>query len=112
MLIVMKPNFSQEQLDAVTDKVRRLGYTPHIIPGEHSVAVGITGNHKSIDAEQFEIMDGIASAIRVSKPYKLAGRDFKKTDTVVKVKDAVFGPGNFVVIAGPCAVESEEQTGR
>ncbi len=114
MLILMKHGHTKEQLDGVASKIRSLGFTPHVIPSEHNVAVGITGNQKGLDKEVFLALDGVADAIPVSKSYKLAGRDFRPKDTEITVgkgKNAVtFGPGRFVVIAGPCAVESEEQT--
>ncbi|MBI3542300.1 MAG: 3-deoxy-7-phosphoheptulonate synthase [Deltaproteobacteria bacterium] len=110
MLILMKSNPSKEQVDGVVAKITQLGYKPHLIPGEHDVAVGITGNETALDPETFIALDGVKECIPVTKPYKLAGRAFKKTDTSFQVGNATFGPGSFVVIAGPCAVESEEQT--
>jgi 3-deoxy-7-phosphoheptulonate synthase len=114
MLILMKHGHTPEQLEGVSTKIRALGFTPHVIPSEHNVAVGITGNAKRLDKEDFLGLDGVADAIPVTKSYKLTGRDFRPKDTEITVgkgKNAVtFGPGRFVVIAGPCAVESEDQT--
>ena len=110
MLILMKIGHTTAQLEGVSTRIRALGFTPHVIPGEHSVAVGITGNPGSLDAHEFVLLEGVQEAIPVTKPYKLAGRDFRKKDTEVKVGNVTFGPGHFVIIGGPCAVESEEQT--
>ncbi len=110
MLILMKSNPTKEQLEGVSNKIRALGFTPHVIPGEHSVAVGITGNEKAPDREAFLALDGVADAIPVSKPYKLVSRVFRKADSEVKVGNVIFGPGRFVVIGGPCAVENRDQT--
>ncbi len=110
MLIVMKSEHTPEQRAAVLEQVKRLGYNPHVIPGEHSVAIGITGNDRPLDPQAFIGFEGVLEAIPVTKPYKLASRDFHRGETSVKVGNAVFGPGSMVIIAGPCAVESEEQT--
>jgi 3-deoxy-7-phosphoheptulonate synthase len=112
MLILMTHDHTKEQIKAVTDKVKSLGFQAHVIPGEHSVAIGITGNQKSPDRDLFLTLPGVADAIPVSKSYKLASRDFKKKDTLIKVKNVTIGAGHFVVMGGPCAVESEEQTVR
>ena len=71
---------------------------------------GITGNPGAIDPAHFEMLSGVAEAIRVSKPYKLVGRDLKQDDTIVRVGDVEIGGSRPAIIAGPCAVESYEQT--
>lgn len=110
MLVVMKSDFADEQLVAVLTHIRGLGFTPHVLPGDHSVAVGITGNRRALNPSEFLALPGVKEAIPVTRPFKLASRDFQRRDSEVRVGDVVFGPGRFVVIAGPCAVESEEQT--
>lgn len=110
MLILMKAGHTSSQLEAVTGKIKSMGYQPHIIPGEHSVAVGITGNRGRLNPAEFEMLEGVAEAIHVTKPYKLAGREFRPADTIVRVGQVPIGAGSFTMIAGPCAVESEEQT--
>lgn len=109
MLILMHSGHSQSQLDMVLEKVKSLGLKPHVIAGVQSVAVGITGNSSALDPNEFLALPGVADAVPVTKPYKLAGRDFKPQDTVVKIASFNLGGPGFVVIAGPCAVESEEQ---
>jgi 3-deoxy-7-phosphoheptulonate synthase len=110
MLILMHTKPTKEQIDGVVAKVRALGFQAHLIPGEHDVAIGVTGNQKALDPEMFTELPGVKEAIRVTKPYKLPSREFKSGDTSIKVGGVTFGPAHFVVIAGPCAVESEEQT--
>ena len=112
MLILMAANPTKTQIDAVMNRVKELGCKPHLIPGEHSTAIGITGNPTALDPGLFTSLDGVSDAIPVTKPYKLAGHDFKHTKTEIKVGKSTFGSKEFVVIAGPCAVESEEQTVR
>jgi len=110
MLIVMEKLHTAENLEKVMQQVRELGYRPHVIPGAQSVAVGITGNLGPVPPELFTTLTGVKETIRVTKPYKLAGREFRPRNTEVRVGNAVFGSENLVVIAGPCAVESREQT--
>ena len=109
MLILMNADHTREQLDGVLEKVQALGLKPHVIPGATSVAIGITGNGGALDPLDFTSLPGVRDAVPVTKPYKLAGRDFKHQDTTVKIGDYVLGGSGFLVIAGPCAVESEEQ---
>ena len=110
MLIVMKPEATEAQVEEVLDVIRSLGFKPHPMPGATRTAIGVTGNQGAIDPAHFEMLGGVAEAIRVSKPYKLVGRDLKHDDTVVLVGDAEVGGLEPVIIAGPCAVESYEQT--
>lgn len=110
MLIVMKPEATEAQVEEVLDVIRSLGFKPHPMPGATRTAIGVTGNQGAIDPAHFEMLAGVAEAIRVSKPYKLVGRDLKHDDTVVHVGDAEVGGNEPVIIAGPCAVESYEQT--
>ena len=109
MLIVMKPEATDSQVEEVLNVITALGYKPHPMPGATRTAIGITGNQGAIDPGHFENLEGVAEAIRVSKPYKLVSRDFKHENTVIRSGDAKIGPPEFAIIAGPCAVESVEQ---
>jgi 3-deoxy-7-phosphoheptulonate synthase len=110
MLIVMERGATEEQIRMVTERVLALGLRPHPIPGAERMAIGITGNHGPLDPAEFEILPGVQQAIRVTKPYKLVSREVKASDTVVEVGPVPVGGKRLVVIAGPCAVESEAQT--
>ncbi len=109
MLVVMKPNATQREIDAVVERIRSLGLTPHAIPGEQRVAIGVTGNKGPLEEGVFEGLSGVADAIRVSQPFKLVSREVKEEDTVLSVGGATIGGASIAVIAGPCSVESEEQ---
>ncbi len=110
MLIVMEHNATQEQIGTVLDAVKRLGFTPQPIPGEHRVAIGVLGNQGYVDEEPFRDLPGIQELIHVTKPYKLVSRDFHPGDSVVTVGGTEVGWGlEPVIIAGPCTVESREQ---
>jgi 3-deoxy-7-phosphoheptulonate synthase len=111
MLIVMDNGHTEEHLKGVLKHIKDMGLEPHVIPGANSTAVGITGNAGPLDPRIFEVLPGVKQAIPVTKPYKLAGRDFHPANTVIPLRSGVgIGSSTFVVMAGPCAVESEEQT--
>ena len=109
MLIVMDKGVTDREIRAVVERIERMGYKASPIPGAQRVAIGITGNQTPLDPEEFESMPGVKEAIRVTKPYKLVSREMKAEDTVVTVRDRVVGSKTLAIIAGPCAVESEEQ---
>ncbi len=109
MLIIMKPDATTEEIAAVKGKIAILGFKAHEIPGAQRVAVGITGNKSKIDPELFTTLGGVEQAIPVSRPYKLAGRDARLENTVIKVDGEIIGGKEIAVIAGPCSVESWEQ---
>ena len=106
----MESTATEEQIRAVTERIRSLGLRPHPIPGAERTAIGITGNHGPIDPAEFEPLPGVQQAIRVTKPYKLVSREVKTPDTVVMVGGCPVGGRRLTIIAGPCAVESEAQT--
>jgi 3-deoxy-7-phosphoheptulonate synthase len=111
MLIVMKSGASEREIADVVQVVEELGFRAHPMPGATRTAIGITGNSGAVDPTFFENMPGVADAIRVSKPYKLVSVDLRPEKTVVKIGgDASIGGDELAIIAGPCAVESREQT--
>jgi 3-deoxy-7-phosphoheptulonate synthase len=110
MLIVMKSDATAEQVDNVCKAVEDLGFKPHSMPGAHRTAIGVTGNEGAVDATTLEELAGVAEVIRVTKPYKLVGREAKPERTVVHIGDATIGGGELTIVGGPCAVETREQT--
>ena len=109
MLVVMKPHATPAEVEAVVERIRSLGLTPHPIPGAQRVAIGITGNRGALDPALFEGMPGVRDAIRVSQPFKLVSREVKEEDTVLDVGGVRLGGGRLAVMAGPCSVESKDQ---
>lgn len=110
MLIVMNHNANQADIDAIIDTVKDMGFTAAPIPGSERTAIGVLGNHGYVDDSKILEMAGVQRVIHVSKPYKLVSRDFHPEDTIVDVAGVRVGQGcRPVVVAGPCAVESEEQ---
>ena len=109
MVIVMRDSASEEMIAVVSDRLQELGFDVHKVVGVNKTIIGAIGDKRGIDIRQFEIMDGVQEVVRITEPYKLAGRTFHQENSVVKVKDVSFGGDEINVIAGPCSVESEEQ---
>jgi len=111
MLVVMKAQATPEQIQAVCEHIEQLGFRAHPLPGAQRTAIGITGNKGEVDRGNLEELSGVAEVIRVSKPYKLASRDVKEEDTVIRFAgtDAAIGGRGLAIIAGPCSIESREQ---
>lgn len=109
MLIVMDKKATQAEIDFVVAAIEERGYTARPIPGGERISIGILNNKGHVDASPFLGLPGVKDAIHVTRPYKLVSREFKREDTVIKIGDISVGNGNLVIIAGPCAVESESQ---
>src|ERR1044071_1070554 len=109
MLIVMKADATDSQVEAVLRVIEELGFKGHPMPGATRTAIGITGNQGAVDPSHFENLAGVAEAIRVSKPYKLITLDLRPEKTIVRVGDATIGGDELAIIAGPCAIESRNQ---
>jgi 3-deoxy-7-phosphoheptulonate synthase len=109
MLIVMSRQATVEQTEAVVAAIENRGYVARPIPGGERVTIGILHNKGPVDASHFLGMPGVSDAIPVTKPYKLVSRECKPEDTIVQVGDIAIGNGNLVIMAGPCAIESELQ---
>jgi 3-deoxy-7-phosphoheptulonate synthase len=111
MLVVMKAQATSEEIQAVCEHIELLGFRAHPLPGAQRTAIGITGNQGEVDRGNLEALPGVAEVIRVSKAYKLASRDVKEEDTVIRFagSDAAIGGRELAVVAGPCSIESREQ---
>ena len=111
MLVVMKAQATPEEIQAVCEHIEQLGFRPHPLPGAQRTAIGITGNQGEVDRGNLESLSGVAEVIRVSKAYKLASRDVKEEDTVIRFPgtDASIGGHDLAIVAGPCSIESQAQ---
>jgi 3-deoxy-7-phosphoheptulonate synthase len=110
MLIVMASDAGPDDVARVCDAVRELGYEAHPIPGRTRVAIGITGNQGPIDPASVAALPGVLELIPVTRPYKLTSREMQPEDTVVRVGPLEIGGPRLAVIAGPCSVETLDQT--
>ena len=109
MLIIMHTQSTDEQIENVKQKIRELNLSPHAIPGQLRCAIGITGNKGSIVPDHFKNLPGVVQCIPVTKPYKLVSREVRQEDTIIDLDGLKIGGAEITVIAGPCAVENEEQ---
>lgn len=109
MIVVMRSNASVKEISLVIKKIEELGFKPHLSKGEERTIIGIIGDERKLSSQVIEILPGVEQVIPILKPYKLASREFKKLNTVIKFNKVVIGEEEIVVIAGPCAVESKEQ---
>jgi 3-deoxy-7-phosphoheptulonate synthase len=110
MLIVMTPEATEADIERVVHKIEAIGFKAHPMPGANRTAIGLTGNSGPIDPSPFSDLPGVAECVRVTKPYKLVGRDLKHDKSVIRIGDAQIGGNEVAIIAGVCAVESREQT--
>src|SRR5690349_20212925 len=112
MLIVMRADATPEDVAEVCGKIEELGFKAHPMPGANRTAIGLTGNPGPVEPGCFENMPGVADLIDITQPYKLVSREIRPENTQIRIGDVVVGGEAIVVMAGPCAVESEEQTFR
>jgi 3-deoxy-7-phosphoheptulonate synthase len=110
MLVVMQSGATPEEIGAVCDAIRAMGFQPVEMPGAQRMAVGLIGNDRRVDGTHITGMAGVAEVIHVSSPYKQVSREWRSQNTVVEIAPGVsFGGREVPVIAGPCSVEGETQ---
>lgn len=109
MIIVMKPNATDEQITNVVKKLEARGLKAHLSKGEEVTIVGVIGDKKIIANLEMQMMDGVDKTVRITEKYKMVSRHFHPQDTIIKVGEVEIGGDNLVVMAGPCSVESLEQ---
>ncbi len=108
MIVVLKKGINLQEKDKVVEFLKRKGFLVREIVGENETVLGAVGTGH-IDPREVEILPGVSKVIPISKPYKLASRELKKDDTLVKVKGVTIGGNRISVMAGPCAIESYDQ---
>lgn len=109
MIVQMKKAASEKDVKNLIGFLKEQGFTVKDVSSVEVKIFGVIGDTKSLNASHLEAFSGVYKVVRVQKPYKLASRDFKVEDTIIKVKDDLFiGGDSFSIIAGPCAVESLE----
>lgn len=111
MIVVLKPNLPQSEIDKVTSEVAKLGYEPRLIQGQIQTVIAAIGDERTHHTlETLTAWPQVETVLRVQKRYKLVSRESRKTPTIVEVRGQKIGAGQkFCVMAGPCSVESEEQ---
>jgi 3-deoxy-7-phosphoheptulonate synthase len=110
MIIAMKSDATEEQINEVCESIRRYGYKPHLIRGEERVVIGAVGHGDNKDhLQNLRSVPGVADVVPILQPYKIVSRELKQKKTVINVGDLEIGGNRFVVMAGPCSVETREQ---
>ncbi len=108
-IIVLKPEISDEQIEKIVKKLEAKGLKPHISRGTERTIIGVIGDTSKVTEDEenaIRAIPGVEEVVRILKPYKLASRDFKKTDTIINVDEIQIGGRKVHVAAGPCAVEN------
>lgn len=109
MLVVMEQKATSEEIAGVVAAIESRGYKARPIPGGERTAIGVLHNEGAVDASFFSGLSGVKEVIPVTRPYKQVSREFQPENTLIQIHDVTIGQGNLTMIAGPCAIESEEQ---
>lgn len=109
MIIIMRPNASQEAIDKVAEQVEAAGLKVHLSKGDEVTIIGVVGDKSKLHRSNIEILKGVDKVVQVTEPYKLVNKKFHPEDSRVAVKNTWIGPDTFTVMAGPCAIESHDQ---
>jgi len=109
VIVVLEKNVNDKQLENIIKHLEDFGFAIHKSAGEERMILGAIGVQPNFDTRKIKILDGVEEVYRITEPFKLASRSFKKDDTIIKIKNVVIGGNEVSVIAGPCSVESEEQ---
>jgi len=109
MIVVMARGTANEDLEKVRERIENRGLRAQINLGEERAVIGVMGSIPPDFKDEMELMNGVSEVVMVSKPYKLASKEFHPDNTIIKVGDAVIGGPDPVIMAGPCSVEDEEQ---
>ncbi|HTG16238.1 MAG TPA: 3-deoxy-7-phosphoheptulonate synthase [Blastocatellia bacterium] len=110
MIIAMKSDATEEQINEVCESIRRYGYKPHVIRGDERVVIGAVGHGDNKDhLQNLRSVPGVADVVPILQPYKIVSRELKPQKTVVRVGDLEVGGAQFIVMAGPCSVETRDQ---
>lgn len=110
MIIVMKPDATESEIQNIIKIIEENGLKPHLSRGKERVIIGAIGDEAIIRNIPFDSYPGVENAVPILKPYKIVSREFKKENTIIKVDGEEIGGNKIAIIAGPCAVENREIT--
>ncbi|MCU0821090.1 MAG: 3-deoxy-7-phosphoheptulonate synthase [Spirochaetes bacterium] len=110
MVIILEKGIEEKKIEAIIEKVKSFGLSIHRSAGVDHTILGVIGDASRLDIRDLQLLPGVADAYRISAPYKLVSREFKHDDTIIKIKEVEIGGKEAVIIAGPCSIESREQT--
>ena len=109
MIIIMRNNATKADIEAMESRLADFGFQTHPIYGETKTVIGAIGDKRRLSMNQLLMMNGVENIVPIMKPYKLAGRELQKEQSVISVGNTTIGGEQLAVIAGPCAIESQEQ---
>ncbi|MBI3124446.1 MAG: 3-deoxy-7-phosphoheptulonate synthase [Ignavibacteriales bacterium] len=109
MVVILQKNATEAQVQNVVKHLEDYGFQIHKSTGTERTIIGAIGVKPNFDTRNISILDGVDEVYRVTTPFKLAGRSFQESNTVIKVKDVEIGGNHVVMMSGPCSVESEDQ---
>ncbi|RPI74282.1 MAG: 3-deoxy-7-phosphoheptulonate synthase [Ignavibacteriales bacterium] len=109
MVVVLEKNVNEKQLENVIKHLEDFGFAVHKSTGVEQIILGAIGVQPNFDIRRVKVLDGVSEVYRITEPFKLASRSFKKENTKIKIGDLVIGDTDITIIAGPCSVENEEQ---
>ena len=109
MIIILKQNPAPKRLESLKEWIKKMGLEIHVSEGKQSTILGLVGDTSVVDIDLIGAMEIVESVKRIQEPYKAVNRKFHPDDSVIKIGDAKVGGGNFMMVAGPCSVESREQ---
>jgi 3-deoxy-7-phosphoheptulonate synthase len=110
MLVVLKKSVTESEIDHIRERVEALGFRAHLSRGEVRTVIGLVGDHRGLAKEALLSLQGVEEVHAVTKPYKQVSREWREADTIVEISGGIrFGGPEVPIIAGPCAVESDEQ---
>ena len=110
MIIVLKPEATEAMIEHVMDRVRELGLSPHLSKGQERTIIGVIGDDRILANQPLRAIAGVEDVVAILAPWKLAGREFKKDNTIIDVGGVKIGGKRLAIMAGPCAVEKKELT--
>ena len=109
MIIVMKPNAGEGDINHVIEKVREVGCKEILLEGTSRKVIAVIGDKRDIPPDFWDAIPGVEKAVPILTPYKIASREVKKADTEIRINNEILGGKKIGVIAGPCAVENQDQ---
>ncbi|MGB8646277.1 MAG: 3-deoxy-7-phosphoheptulonate synthase [Anaerolineae bacterium] len=109
MVIIMKHGATTQEIDEAITHIKTLGFQAHPVYGEERTIIGVIGDERPLEPDQFELLPGVERAVRILHPFKLASRDFHQADSIFKINGHSVGGEQIIIMAGPCSVESREQ---
>ena len=109
MIIVMEPGTLETEIKRIVENLESVGFNIHLMRGVERTVIAAIGDRKNIELRSLEALTGVEKVVPVLKPYKLASREFRPANTIIKVRDVEIGGDKLIVMAGPCAVEERKQ---